>query len=119
MLPSERNRMLAERIIEDIEVVNRQMDHFALTEEMFCNDHSFAGELAYDALMNPVYRIVEDACHLSDSFSGAYLEFAWREMKGFRNFIAHAYGSVNRAIAWDVITLRLPELHRLLLDRLV
>lgn len=56
MWPNERDRMLAERIIEDIDVVQRRIGYLALTKERFCNDHSFEGELAYDTFMNPVYR---------------------------------------------------------------
>ena len=64
--------------------------------------------------MNPVYRIVEDACHLSDALMDLHPSFSWREMRGFRNFVAHGYGEINRAMAWDVITCNLPELRDLL-----
>ena len=114
MWPNERDCLLAERILEDIETVEQRIAYFGLTAESFCNDHSFEGEIAYDAVMNPVYRIVEDACHLSDEFMSLNESFSWREMKGFRNFVAHGYGAINRTIAWGVIKRHLPELKHML-----
>ena len=110
MLRNERDVMLAERIFEDISVVEKRATHFSMTEELFCGDRSFEGEIAYDAIMNPVYRIVEDACHLSGDLMNAYPSFEWREMRGFRNFVAHGYGAIDRRIAWHVIETNLPEL---------
>lgn len=110
MLHSERDTMLAERMLEDINVVEKRIAHFSMTEESFCGDQSFEGEIAYDAVMNPVYRIVEDACHLSDDLMSAHPSFEWREMRGFRNFVAHGYGAIDRRIAWHVIETNLPEL---------
>ena len=49
--------------------------------------------------MNPVYRIVEDAAHLSEAVVAAFPDFAWSEMTGFRNFMAHGYGEIDRRIA--------------------
>ena len=64
--------------------------------------------------MNPVYRVVEDACHLSDEVTALHPEFSWREMRGFRNFVAHGYGAINRRMAWGVIENNLKELKGLL-----
>ena len=68
--------------------------------------------------MNPVYRVVEDACHLSDELMGLHPSFKWRDVRGFRNFVAHGYGAIDRRIAWSVIENRLPELQALLLGLL-
>lgn len=110
MWPNDHDIMLAERIVEDIDIVQRRIEYFSMTKDSFCLGHSFEDEIAYDAIMNPVYRIVEDACHLSDELTKAHPSVAWREMRGFRNFIAHGYGSINREIAWKAIRDDLPEL---------
>lgn len=109
---SARDRSLIERIIEDCETVEKRIGHFSLTKDSFCNDHTFEGEIAYDAIMNPVYRIVEDAAHLSEEVISACPELAWHEMRRFRNFIAHGYGEIDRRIAWNVIVGDLPKLAR-------
>lgn len=107
---SERDASIIERILEDCETVRKRIAHFGLTQDAFCNDHSFEGEIAYDAVMNPVYRIVEDAAHLSNDVVSTYPDFAWGEMVGFRNFVAHGYGEIDRRIAWNVIVNDLPDL---------
>ncbi|THG38829.1 HepT-like ribonuclease domain-containing protein [Adlercreutzia caecimuris] len=64
------------------------------------NDDSDDGELAYDAVMPPVYRIAEDTIHLSDDVVFSFLDYPWRQIGGFRNFVAHGYREVDRGIAW-------------------
>ena len=41
MWPSPRDEMLAERILEDIDIVARRIEHFSLTKDAFCTDRSF------------------------------------------------------------------------------
>ena len=110
MKQSERDAETIARMLEDYDVVLQRVAYFSLTRERFCNDHSFEGELAYDAVMNPVYRIVEDAIHLSDGVVDELPEFPWRDMRGFRNFVAHGYAAINRGAAWNVVEKDLPEL---------
>ena len=54
MQPAERDTMLIERILEDYDVFARRIEYSDMDEDKFCNDHSFEGEYAYDALMNPL-----------------------------------------------------------------
>lgn len=110
MKPSDRDAETIARMLEDYATVLQRIEYFSLTKERFCDDHSFEGELAYDAVMNPVYRIVEDAIHLSDEVVDGLPEFPWRDIRGFRNFIAHGYAAINRGAAWNVIDRDLPEL---------
>lgn len=87
-----------------------------MTENSFINDHSEDGELAYDAIMSPVYRIAEDALHLSNELQNSYTEYLWNDIRGFRNFAAHGYREIDRTIAWKVIRVSIPELAKLLKD---
>ena len=50
---SERDEMLIERILEDYDTFTARLEFSSMDEEKFCNDHSFEGEYAYDAVMNP------------------------------------------------------------------
>lgn len=110
MLQSDRDADIIDRILEDADVLQQRIKYFSLTEEAFCNDRSFEGELAYDAVMNPVYRIAEDAIHLSDDVISACPDIPWKNIRGFRNFIAHGYAEIDRAIAWKVVVGDIPEL---------
>lgn len=73
-------------ILSDCETLARRIDYFDATENSFVSDRSEEGELAYDAIMSPVYRIAEDALHLSDEIQSAFPEYPWNDIGGFRNF---------------------------------
>ncbi len=110
MPPSERDSILIERILEDYETFTKRLEYSSMDEDKFCNDHSFEGEYAYDAVMNPLCRIVEDVAHLSSSVTDASPDFPWDKIVGFRNFIAHGYSQIDRRLVWDIIVGELPSL---------
>lgn len=110
MPPSERDEMLIERILEDYDTFTARLEFSSMDEEKFCNDHSFEGEYAYDAVMNPLYRIVEDVAHLSGNVTDGAPDFPWSKIIGFRNFIAHGYAQIDRRLVWRIITDELPQL---------
>lgn len=114
MLPAERDQDIIDRILEDSRTVEKRIEHFATTAHSFCYDRSFKGELAYDAIMNPVYRIAEDAIHLSDDIQQSLPEIPWKNIRGFRNFIAHGYSEIDRSIAWKVVVEDIPALAKAL-----
>ncbi|MBQ9954243.1 MAG: DUF86 domain-containing protein [Eggerthellaceae bacterium] len=58
--------------------------------------------------------MAEDAIHLSSDVTDAYPDYPWDDIRGFRNFVAHGYREVDRAIAWKVIEDDIPELARIL-----
>lgn len=116
MLPADRDMDIMLRIIDDANIIRQRIEYFAMTRESFCDDHSFEGELAYDAVMNPVYRVAEDAIHLSDRVQDACPSVAWKNIRGFRNFVAHGYAEIDRAIAWKVVIEDIPSLAASLSD---
>lgn len=114
MKPHDRDRELAAVILKDCETLRKRILRFSVTKESFIEDRTDEGELAYDALMSPVYRIAEDALHLSDSLQSRYSDYPWNDIRGFRNFVAHGYREVDRAIAWKVVVGDIPELESIL-----
>lgn len=112
----ERDLDLISVILEDVSVMQRRIERFCVTEETFVNDESEDGLLAYDAVMSPVYRIAEDALHLSDALQSEYPDYPWRDIRGFRNFVAHGYREVDKRIAWKVVESSIPELAVILHD---
>lgn len=57
-------------------------------------------------------QIGELAGALSEKFTAAHTEIPWKQIKGFRNTVAHAYGTIEPAVTWDIITNDIPELER-------
>lgn len=110
----ERDFDLVQVILADAQVLASCIRRFAMTEDKFVNDRSEEGELAYDAIMSPVFRISEDALRLSAELMSMLPDHPWDNMRGLRNFVAHGYREVDRAIAWKVSSGDIPRLARLL-----
>ena len=110
----ERDLDLIDVILSDCDVLSYRLERFNMDQCSFSSDKSDEGEIAYDAVMSPVYRIAEDALHLSDDVMGEYPDYPWNDIRGFRNFVAHGYREVDRRMAWEVIERDIPELGRIL-----
>lgn len=54
--------------------------------------------------------IGEAAAHLPEEVTNRYPDVPWRAMRGMRNFVIHAYFSVEPAIVWETIRDDLPDL---------
>lgn len=111
-----RDEELIEVILSGCETLAKRIDHFDATENSFVSDRSEEGELAYDAIMSPVYRIAEDALHLSDEVQSDYPEYPWNDIRGFRNFVQHGYRELDRSLAWKVVVEDISELEKALRD---
>lgn len=116
MQQHERDLDLISIILEDCRVLESRIVYFDATEDSFVNDRSEKGEIAYDAIMSPVYRIAEDVLRLSEKVIAEYPNYPWNDIRGFRNFVAHGYREVDRSIAWKVIVDDIPDLIDVLND---
>lgn len=114
MKQPERDLDLIDVILQDARTLETRIQRFSLSENSFIEDHSEDGELAYDAVMSPVYRIAEDAAHLSQDVMASFPDYPWRQIRGFRNFVAHGYREVDRRIARHVASVDIPNLAKLL-----
>ena len=114
MKQPERDLDLIDVILQDARTLETRIQRFSLDESSFIEDHSEDGELAYDAAMSPVYRIAEDAAHLSQDVMASFPDYPWRQIRGFRNFVAHGYREVDRRIARHVASVDIPNLAKLL-----
>lgn len=115
----ERDLDLIAAILKDCETMRVRVSRFGLDESKFVSDRTEDGELAYDAVMSPVYRIAEDALHLSDEVQTYAPNYDWRNIRGFRNFVAHGYREVDRSIAWKVVQESIPQLEIVLRNYLL
>ena len=55
-------------------------------------------------------QIGELSNSLSEEFRTTHMAIPWKQIRGFRNIIAHAYGTVEPSIVWEIITTELSEL---------
>ena len=58
--------------------------------------------------------IGEAVGHLKEEAVQAIPELPVRKMRGMRNIVAHDYGGVDLAIVWQVATVHVPEVCRVL-----
>jgi len=58
--------------------------------------------------------IGEAAGRVSEGFQDAHPEVPWRKIVAQRNVLAHEYGEIDDAVLWNVATVSVPELVRLL-----
>ncbi len=85
-----------------------QMERANVTKESFLKPSSAQEELVAEGLVNRVLRATEEGGKLSNLFEGYGFEL--RQMSGLRNRLAHAYGTVDMAIVWDVLQEEFPKL---------
>lgn len=56
--------------------------------------------------------IGEATSNLSDEVKARDETLPWREMRGLRNIVAHAYHRIDPARVWQVVTEDMPRTHR-------
>lgn len=115
MLDKDRRRI--DRIVKNGERLAARISFTATTRDSFINDDSEAGLLAYDAIMILVLQIVEDAGMLSDELKESLPNQPWRNIKGFRNLLAHVYYQIDKEMAWDIVSRDIPALCEALAER--
>lgn len=102
------------RIAEIYSVITetqRQMKILSFDRARFMNPECDRDDLIAEGILNRVLRVTEEAGRMSDDVAVRY-GFDRRGVSGVRNRLAHAYGDVDRAIIWDVITEDFPQLLR-------
>lgn len=87
-------------------------DQITEAVNLFSNDYDvFSSNNTYrNACCLCLLQIGELAGALSDSFIAGHVRIPWKQIKGFRNIVAHAYGTIEPAVVWDIISNDVPEL---------
>ena len=67
-----------------------------------------------DAVIRRIEIIGEAAAHLNETTRKAVPELPYRKMRGMRNIVAHDYAAVDARIVWEVATIYVPEVRRVL-----
>ena len=64
------------------------------------------------AFVRSIEIIGEASKQLPDDLKQKYSHLEWRSMAGMRDRLIHAYFGVDYDIIWDVVTNKIPALHR-------
>lgn len=99
------------RVQEMYDVVTQtlvQLEELNITKDQFGSPRTTTDELIAEGFANRVLRVTEEGGGLPELFGGYGFEL--REMSGLRNRLAHAYGTVDMGIVWDVLEIEVPKL---------
>ena len=67
-----------------------------------------------DAVIRRIEIIGEASAHLSEQTKQAIPDLPFRKMRGMRNIVAHDYANVDSKIVWEVATVHVPEVCKVL-----
>ena len=67
-----------------------------------------------DAVVRRIEIIGEAAVHLSDTTRQTIPDLPFRKMRGMRNIVAHDYANVDLKVVWEVATIHVPEVCKVL-----
>lgn len=67
-----------------------------------------------DAVIRRIEIIGEATAHLSEKTRQAVPALPFRKMRGMRNIVAHDYANVDLKVVWEVATVHVPEVCRVL-----
>ena len=93
-------------IQEYCERIQNSISRYGCSFESFSTDEDFQQSVAFSVL-----QIGELSKGLSEEYrriTGE--EIQWNAIRGLRNIVVHAYGSIRMDILWDTITVDIPVL---------
>ena len=111
MQNSERDANILEHIVRYCEEIEATTARFGDSYQTFSTDSIYRNAVAMCIL-----QIGELAGHLSDSFRQAHRAIPWQSIRGLRNIVAHAYGSIDPESTWKTIEEDIPELKQYCTD---
>ena len=84
----------------------RYCDQIEETMELFGNEYNtFLSNNTYrNACCMCLLQIGELTNAFTNEFLASHTGVPWKQIRGFRNIVAHAYGIVEPEIVWEIIT---------------
>jgi uncharacterized protein with HEPN domain len=73
-------------------------------------DQFIADEKTLDAVTHNLMIIGEATKKIPSEIRIKYSQIEWQKIAGLRDFIAHAYFSINKEIVWNIVETKLDEL---------
>jgi len=86
--------------------IQRSISRYGHSFEIFKADEDFQQSVAFSVLQ------IGELCNgLSEEYRRTTeTEIQWNAVRGLRNIVAHAYGSIKLNILWDTVTTDVPTL---------
>lgn len=94
-----RDKSILVHIIQYCDQITEAIGIFGNNYDIFSSSNTYRNACCLCLL-----QIGELVGTLSDSFLNAHKQIPWRQIKGFRNIVAHAYGTIEPAVVWDIIS---------------
>ncbi len=94
--------------------IQRSVLRYGRSFETFRSDEDFQQSVAFSVLQ------IGELCNgLSEEYRKATgAEIQWNAIRGLRNIVAHAYGTIKLRILWDVVLKDIPELEQFCREQL-
>jgi uncharacterized protein with HEPN domain len=107
----ERDKSIVEHMLSYCVDIEETVRRFGDSYEAFSCDKAYRNACAMCIL-----QIGELAGHLSADFRAAHSEMPWKEIRGMRNVVAHAYADISFQTTWDTICADIPALKNFCAD---
>ena len=97
-----RDKNILSHIVKYCEQIEETVALFGADYHIFCTNNIFR-----NACCMCLLQIGELSNSLSDDFRDSHTVIPWKQIRGFRNIIAHAYGTIEPSVVWEIITTEL------------
>ncbi len=105
MTSIDRDCSILKHIIRYCDEIDATATRFGNSYEIFSTDSAYRNACALCIL-----QIGELSGHLSEDFRKTNAHIPWQQIRGLRNIVAHAYGSVDAKSIWQTIIEDIPAL---------
>lgn len=102
-MAADKNKIRLRHILDSIRKIEIVLNE--LSYEDYIEDWK-----SQDILIRNLEVIGEAARHVDDALTAQYPEVAWRDARGMRNFLIHAYFQVDPDEIWKTVTTDIPLL---------
>jgi uncharacterized protein with HEPN domain len=102
-MAADKNKIRLQHILDSIRKIEIVLD--GLTYKNYLED--WKGQ---DIIIRNLEVIGEAARHVDDQLTAQYPEVAWRDARGMRNFLIHAYFQVDPDEIWKTVISDIPLL---------
>jgi len=103
-----KDKKYLERIINYSSKIIRYLEDVTSIEEFESNEEKV------DAVLLNLEQIGETAKKLSEEFKDSVSKIEWNKIIGLRNLISHEYEGVDLTIIYNVATINIPEILKIL-----